>query len=152
MPAFFAFIFGGLLCGCYIPTISIEKQRNCPPSFFSKNFWRTDGRATGGADPNATRNWRFVETDGVYFSCFSMIVHGFAEATTDTIWVFFTFLTKQAFCAHRLSTLAQSDDKQPSRRQGGAWKHTGKNAYEMKVAVNANKTHTQTLYACNSKS
>ena len=56
-----------------------------------------------------------------------------------TQFEFFTFLTKQAFCAHRLSTLAQSDDKQPSRRQGGAWKSIGKNAYEMKVAVNAKK-------------
>ena len=35
-----------------------------------------------------------------------------------TQFEFFTFLRKQAFCAHRLSTLAQSDDKQPSRRQG----------------------------------
>ena len=85
MRAFFEIMFGGRICGCYIPTISIEKQRKCPHLFFLKYFWRTDGRATGGADPNATRNWRFVKTDGVYFSCFSMIVHGFAEATTDTI-------------------------------------------------------------------
>ena len=52
---------------------------------FLKYFWRTDGRATGGAEPNATRNWCFVEADGVYFYCFSMIVQSFAEATTDTI-------------------------------------------------------------------
>ena len=58
------------------------------PAIFFKHFWRTDGRATGGADPNATRNWCFVEADGVYLSCVSMIVHGFAEATTDKICVF----------------------------------------------------------------
>jgi hypothetical protein len=85
MLAIFEIMFGGRICGCYILTISIEKQRKCPPFFFLKYFWRTDGRATGGADPNATRNWCFVEADGVYFYCFSMIVHGFAEATTDTI-------------------------------------------------------------------
>ena len=54
-------------------------------------FGRTDGRATGGADPNATCNWCYVKADGVYFYCFSMIVHGFAEATTDTICVFYFF-------------------------------------------------------------
>ena len=71
MPAIFEIMFGGRIGGCYIPTISIEKQRKCPHLFFLKYFWRTDGRATGGADPNATRNWRFVETDGVYFSWLS---------------------------------------------------------------------------------
>ena len=138
MLAFFENMFDGRLCGCYILTISIEKQRKCPPFFFLKYFWRTDGRATGGADPNATRNWRFVKTDGVYFSCFSMIVHGFAEATTDTIWVFYLFNETSILCAQTVH-FGTSDDKQPSRRQGGAWKSTGKNAYEMKIAVNAKK-------------
>ena len=87
------------------------KAKEMPAIFCKKYFWRTDGRATGGAEPNATRNWCVINTDGIYFYCFSMIVQDFAEATTDTIWVFH-FLTKQAFCAHRLSTLAQSDDKQ----------------------------------------
>ena len=97
----------------------ILKSKGNARHFFFKYFWRTDGRATGGAEPNATRNWCFVEADGVYFYCFSMIVQSFAEATTDTIWVFH-FLTKQAFCAHRLSTLAQSDDKQT---RGGKGEH-----------------------------
>ena len=90
-------------------------------------FWHTDGRATGGADPNAIRSWCFVEVDGVYFYCFSMIVHGFAEATTDTICVFCLFnriLLKQAWCAHRIATLTQSDDKPPRRnRVGGKGEH-----------------------------
>ena len=50
-----------------------------------------------------------VEADGVYFSCFSMTVHGFAEATTDTICDFYLFnivLIKQAFCMHRMLTFA----------------------------------------------
>ena len=59
-----------------------------PAICFFNYFWRTDGRATGGADPNAIRKWFFVEADGVYFYCFSMIVHSFAKATTDTIRVF----------------------------------------------------------------
>ena len=84
MLAFLKVMFGGRICGCYILTISIEKQMRRPP-FLKKYLWRTDGRATGGADPNATRNWCFVEADGVYFYCFSMIVQSFAEATTDTI-------------------------------------------------------------------
>ena len=84
MLAFFEIMFGGRICGCYIPTISIEKQRKCPPFKKQNYIWRTDGRATGGADPNATRNWCFVDADGVYFYFFSMIVQGFAEATTDT--------------------------------------------------------------------
>ena len=67
MLAIFEIMFGGRICGCYILTISIEKQRKCPPFVFLKYFWRTDERATGGADPNATRNWCFVEADGVYF-------------------------------------------------------------------------------------
>ena len=79
MPAMFEIMFGGRICGCYILTM------------FFYYFWRTDGRATGGADPNAIRNWCFVEADGVYFYCFSMIVDGFAEATTDTICVFYFF-------------------------------------------------------------
>ena len=65
--------------------------------FKQKYSWRTDGRATGGADPNATRNWCFVEADGVYFYCFSMIVQGFAEATTDTICDF--------YCSNKTSKL-----------------------------------------------
>ena len=85
MHATFEIMFGGRICGCYILTISIEKQRKRPPFLKKKYFWRTDGRATGGADPKATRNWCFVEADGVYFYCFSMIVQSFAEATTDTI-------------------------------------------------------------------
>jgi hypothetical protein len=60
----------------------VLKSKGNARHFKKKYFWRTDGRATGGADPNATRNWCFVE---VYVYCFSMIVHGFAEATTDTI-------------------------------------------------------------------
>ena len=63
----------------------LKSKGNARHFVFLKYFWRTDLRATGGADPNATRNWCFVGADGVYFYCFSMIVHGFAEATTDTI-------------------------------------------------------------------
>ena len=84
-------ILGGRICGCYILTISVEKQRKCSPFCFLNYFSRTDGRATRGADPNAIRNFCFVEADGVYFYCFSMIVHGFAKATTDTICVFLLF-------------------------------------------------------------
>jgi hypothetical protein len=73
-----------------------------PAIFFLKYFWRTDGRATGGADPNATRNWCFVEADGVYFYCFSMIVQGFAEATTDTICVFYFFNETSILSAQNL--------------------------------------------------
>ena len=75
--------------------------------------------------PIGSHNWCFVEADGVYLYCFSMIVHGFAEATIDP-FVIFTFLTKQAFCAHRNSTLAQTDDKPPWRNQVGDTRHTVK--------------------------
>ena len=67
MPAIFENMFGGRICGCYILTISVEKQRKCTPFVFFNYFWRTDGRATGGADPNAIRNWCLVEADGVFF-------------------------------------------------------------------------------------
>ena len=55
----------------------------------------------------------------------------------DTIrFVLFTFLTKQALCQHRISTLTQSD----MGRQGGAWRNIGKNAYEMKGCCKGQKT------------
>ena len=34
MPAIFEIMFGGRICGCYILTISIEKQRTRSPFFF----------------------------------------------------------------------------------------------------------------------
>ena len=69
----------------------VVKSKGNAGHFFNNYFWRPDGRATGGADPNPTRNWCVVEADGVYFDCFSMIVQGFAEATTDTICDFYCF-------------------------------------------------------------
>ena len=114
------------------------KAKEMPAILFFKYFWRTDGRATGGAEPNATRNWCFVEADGVYFYCFSMIVQSFAEATTDTIWVFYFFNETSILCAQTVHFGAVRRQA-TSRRQGGAWKSTGKNVYEMKVAVDAKK-------------
>ena len=69
----------------------VKSKGNAGHFLFLNYFWRPDGRATGCADPNATRNWCFVEADGVYFYGFSMIVQGFAEATADTICDFYCF-------------------------------------------------------------
>ena len=147
MPAIFEIMFGGRICGSYILTISVEKQRKCWPFFCCVRMGelrqaRIPMRPAIGV-LSWPRGYIFLVLAWLYMALLKQLL---------TQFEFFTCLTKQAFCAHRLSTLAQSDDKQPSRRQGGAWKSTGKNAYEMKVAVNAKKQHTQTLYACNSKS
>ena len=56
MLTFFEILFGGRICGCYILTISIEKQRKCSPLLFFNYAWRTDGRAGGGVDPNVDPN------------------------------------------------------------------------------------------------
>ena len=53
MPAIFEIMFGGRICGCYILTISIEKQRKRPTFNKKQKYaWRTDGRAGGGVRPN----------------------------------------------------------------------------------------------------
>ena len=115
-------MFGGRICGCYILSISLEKQRKRPPFVFNY-LLRTDGRATGGAQPNATRNWCFVEVDGVYVYCFEMIVHGFPEASTDTIWVFY-FFTETSILRAQYRYFDNSNVKPPRRnRVGGKWEH-----------------------------
>ena len=147
MPAIFEIMFGGRICGCYIPTISIEKQRKCPPFFFKSIFGVRMGGLREARSPMRPAIGVLLRPTGYIFTVLAWLYKALLKQLL-TQFEFFTFLTKQAFCAHRLSTLAQTDDKQPSRRQGGAWKSTGKNAYEMKVAVNAKKhirkryTHT----------
>ena len=98
-------------------TISIEKQRKCPHLFFCNYVWHTDGRARGGADPNANpavgvllrpTGYIFIVLACLYMALLKQLLIQF---------VIFTFLKKQAFCVHRISTLTQSDDKPPWRNQ-----------------------------------
>ena len=56
-----------------------------------------------------------------------------------TRFAFFSFLTKQAFCAHRLFTLAQTDDKQPGGGKGEHAKALVKMHAKLRVAVKATK-------------
>jgi hypothetical protein len=66
----------------------------------------------------------------------------------QTQFEFFTLLPKPAFCAHRLSTLAQTDDKQPGSGKREHAKALVKMHVKVRVAVNATKhihkryTHT----------
>ena len=105
MLAFIENMSDGRLCGCYILTISIEKQRKCPRFVL---FLLFVGYGWAGADFTATRNWCCVGADGVYFYCSTLIVHGFAEGTTDTFCAFYFInkkIIKQAWCAHRIAAL-----------------------------------------------
>ena len=61
----------------------------------------------------------------------------------DPIWydtlrfVLFTFLTKQALCRDRISTLTESD----MGRQKGAWRNIGKTAYEIRSCFESKKNN-----------
>ena len=127
MPAIFEIMFGGRICGCYILTISIEKQRKQPPFVCFLNYaWRTDGRAGGGVGPNVgpavgallgPTGYTFIVLARLYMALLKQLLIQF---------VIFTVLTKQANCRHRISALTQSDDKPPWRNQLGGTGHTVK--------------------------
>ena len=119
MPAIFEIMFGGRICGCYIPTISIEKQRKCPPFFFKSIFGVRMGGLREARSPMRPAIGVLLRPTGYIFTVLAWLYKALLKQLL-TQFEFFTFLTKQAFCAHRLSTLAQSDDKQT---RGGKGEH-----------------------------
>ena len=86
------------------------------------------------------RTWRHSRVGGRVWTPFYQSAEYAQKIRYDTIrFVLFTFLTKQALCQHRISTLTQSD----MGRQGGAWRNIGKNEYEMKGCCKCPKTAKQ---------
>ena len=76
------------------------------------------------------------------------IVLAWLYDTISNFYLFNKILVKQAWCAHRIATLTHRTwTINVPNEVGGAkpLKSTGKNAYEMKVAVNA-KTHIRKRY------
>ena len=122
MPAIFEVMFGGRTCGCYILTISIEKPRKCPPFLFFQSICGVRiGELREARIPMRPATGVLLRPTGYIFTALAWLYMALLKQLL-TQFVFFTCLPKHAFCEHKISTLAQSDDKQPSRRQGGAWK------------------------------
>ena len=123
MRAIFEIMFGGRICGCYILTISIEKQRKCSPFCFLMIFGVRMGELREARIPMRPAIGVLLRPTGYIFIVLAWLYMAFAEATTDTICVLFfkSFVETSMVCARNryFDTIRrQAPEAQSSRRQG----------------------------------